>query len=46
MLDYDEWFEKHGFELEDENSFEAYEDYVQDYQDMKYNEWKNENDNI
>ena len=42
MLSYDEWFEKHGFELEDENSFEAYEDYVQDYQDEKYNEWKDE----
>lgn len=40
MLSYDEWFEKHGFELEDENSFEAYEDYVQDYQDEKYHEWK------
>ena len=40
MLGYDEWFEKNGFELEDENSFKAYEDYVQDYQDMKYNEWK------
>ena len=42
MLDYDEWFEKHGFELEDENSFQAYEDYVQDYQDMKYNKWKDD----
>ena len=42
MLSYDEWFEKHGFELEDENSFEAYEDYVADYQDMKYHEWKDE----
>ena len=40
MLSYDEWFEKNGFELEDENSFQAYEDYAQDYQDMKYNEWK------
>ena len=40
MLSYDEWFEKHGFEIEDENSFDVYEDYVQDYQDMKYHEWK------
>ena len=40
MLDYDEWFEKHGFELDDENSFDAYEKYVSDYQDRKYNEWK------
>ena len=40
MLNYDEWFEKHGFELDDENSFDAYEDYVKDYQDRKYSEWK------
>lgn len=40
MLSYDEWFEKHGFEIEDDNSFKAYEDYVQDYQDEKYHEWK------
>ena len=42
MLDYDEWFEKNGFELEDENSFQAYEDHVQDYQDMKYHERKDD----
>ena len=42
MLSYDEWFEKHGFELEDENSFVAYEDYVQDYQDAKHHEYKDE----
>ena len=42
MLSYDEWFETYGFELEDENSFEAYEDYVSEYQDRKYNEMKDE----
>lgn len=42
MLSYDEWFEKYGFELEDEDSFEAYENYVSEYQDKKYNEWKDE----
>ena len=42
MLDYDEWFEKHGFELEDENSFQAYEDYVSEYQNTKYHEGKDE----
>ena len=31
MLDYDEWFEKHGFEIDDETSFDAYEDYISEY---------------
>lgn len=42
MLSYDEWFEKFGFEIEDENSFDAYEKYVADYQDAKYHEYKDE----
>lgn len=42
MLSYDEWFEKHGFEIEDENSFDAYEDYISDYQDREYDRWKDD----
>lgn len=42
MLSYDEWFEKHGFEIEDGNSFDAYENYVAEYQDRIYNELKDE----
>lgn len=40
MLSYDEWFKKKKFKKEDEKSFQAYEDYVKDYQERMYNEWR------